>query len=240
MRRTEKCEEMLQTLYCLEEREGGSPAGLPAADLLARAEASAEALKESAEAGLTTETAGRVRLTDAGRECGALVVRRHRLAERLLQDVLGVSPAASEAAACAFEHALAEEVTESVCTFLGHPLACPHGKPIPPGPCCVRHERDVPRYIVRLSELDAGTAGRIAYIHSAQDARLDRLASFGLVPGTEVRVHQTWPSMVIALGETNLALDRETAAEIYVRRMPDAASNPGWNGRRRRRHRHRG
>jgi DtxR family Mn-dependent transcriptional regulator len=80
--------------------------------------------------------------TPAGEERARSVIRRHRLAERLFMDVLSIRDAASvESNACTFEHILSPEVTDRICTFLGHPETCPHGGPIPRGECCIRHAR---------------------------------------------------------------------------------------------------
>ncbi len=79
-----------------------------------------------------------IAFTEKGRKRAEDVIRRHRLAERLfvqtfrLQDEKEV-----EEQACRFEHILSPEATDSICTFLGHPRTCPHGCPIPAGPCCV-------------------------------------------------------------------------------------------------------
>jgi putative ABC transport system ATP-binding protein len=78
-----------------------------------------------------------VRFTGQGEERARSVIRRHRLAERLFMDVLSIrDDAAVESNACTFEHILSTEVTDRICTFLGHPTTCPHGSVIPPGPCC--------------------------------------------------------------------------------------------------------
>ena len=82
-----------------------------------------------------------VELTVRGRQRAADVIRRHRLAERLFTDSLALdSESEIEQQACKFEHILSQEATEKICTFLGHPPTCPHGAPIPPGPCCGRTE----------------------------------------------------------------------------------------------------
>jgi putative ABC transport system ATP-binding protein len=78
-----------------------------------------------------------VELTPRGRQRAADIIRRHRLAERLFTDSLAMdSETEIEQQACKFEHILSQEATEKICTFLGHPRTCPHGAPIPPGPCC--------------------------------------------------------------------------------------------------------
>jgi putative ABC transport system ATP-binding protein len=78
-----------------------------------------------------------VELTPRGRERAGSIIRRHRLAERLFTDSLAMdSESEIEQQACKFEHILSPEATDKICTFLSHPRTCPHGAPIPPGPCC--------------------------------------------------------------------------------------------------------
>jgi putative ABC transport system ATP-binding protein len=87
--------------------------------------------------GLLAGTGGAVSFTPKGEARARSVIRRHRLAERLFVDVLALRDAESvESNACTFEHILSPEVTDRICTFLGHPSTCPHGCPIPPGDCC--------------------------------------------------------------------------------------------------------
>jgi len=86
-----------------------------------------------------------VSLTPRGRNKAGSIIRRHRLAERLFTDSLAMdSETEIEQQACKFEHILSPGATDKICAFLGHPKTCPHGAPIPPGPCCqgkVRSER---------------------------------------------------------------------------------------------------
>ena len=87
--------------------------------------------------GLVTVEDGVEHFTPAGEERARNVIRRHRLAERLFMDVLSIRDEAEiESSACKFEHILSPDVTDRICTLLGHPLACPHGSPIPQGECC--------------------------------------------------------------------------------------------------------
>ena len=82
-----------------------------------------------------------VELTVRGRQRAADIIRRHRLAERLFTDSLAMdSETEIEQQACKFEHILSAEATDKICAFLGHPKTCPHGSPIPPGPCCGRKQ----------------------------------------------------------------------------------------------------
>jgi putative ABC transport system ATP-binding protein len=85
-----------------------------------------------------------VELTPRGRQRAGDIIRRHRLAERLFTDSLAMdSETEIEQQACKFEHILSPEATDKICAFLGHPRTCPHGAPIPPGPCCNRRLNSV-------------------------------------------------------------------------------------------------
>jgi DtxR family transcriptional regulator, Mn-dependent transcriptional regulator len=157
-------------------------------------------------------------LTPEGDEIGKNIVRRHRLAERLLTDVLELKPEEIDKTACEIEHIISADVTQSICTLLGHPKVCPHGSPIPPGPCCEAKGENIESIVTRLDTFDVGETGRIAYIVTGEHPRLHKLLSMGLVPGIEIRLHGKFPSFVITVGHTQIALDAEVAKDIYVRR----------------------
>src|SRR4030042_2319233 len=73
----------------------------------------------------------RIFFKERGEEKAREIIRRHRLTERLLTEIFEMSEEEGEEEACKLEHILSPGVTESVCTFLGHPPTCIHGKPIP-------------------------------------------------------------------------------------------------------------
>ena len=79
---------------------------------------------------------GDVQLTETGTRRARDVVRRHRLAERLFKDTFSIDDSEARTQACKFEHIISPELDQRICTFLGHPKTCPHGNPIPAGPCC--------------------------------------------------------------------------------------------------------
>ncbi|MFI5125773.1 MAG: iron dependent repressor, metal binding and dimerization domain protein [Candidatus Acidiferrales bacterium] len=82
-----------------------------------------------------------IELTDRGQRRARDVVRRRRLAERLFTDTFAIANAEADSQACKFEHIISPELDERICSFLGHPVTCPHGNPIPPGPCCPAKEQ---------------------------------------------------------------------------------------------------
>src|SRR4030042_1005403 len=124
-----------------------------------------------------------------------------------------------EEEACKLEHILSPSVTESVCTFLGHPPTCIHGKPIPRGECCAKFKKEMKPLVIPLEELGLGEEGRIVFIAPKSHERLDRLSTLGIVPGSVVRMHQKNPSHVLQIGETTLALDKEIVKDIYVKKV---------------------
>jgi DtxR family transcriptional regulator, Mn-dependent transcriptional regulator len=136
---------------------------------------------------------------------------------RLFRDLLAAGDDTMEAQACEFEHILSPEATESVCTLLGHPPTCPHGKPIPPGACCSSFERTLRPLVTGLPTFPLGATGRIVFIAPRFHDRMDRLAALGVIPGSTLRLHQRSPSFVIEVGETTIALDPEIAGEVYVK-----------------------
>lgn len=213
-----RAEEILEHVFT--EREAGRDAasGILAASATDHApDLRAKDLSELAAARLVVLHGDRVALTPAGEAKARDVVRRHRLTERLFRDVLDLGERATEAQACELEHILSREATDSVCTLLGHPPTCPHGKPIPPGDCCGAFHRTVRPLVTGLRSFELGATGRIVFIAPKFHDRMDRLAALGVIPGSTIRLHQRSPSYVIEIGETTIALDPEIAGEIYVK-----------------------
>jgi putative ABC transport system ATP-binding protein len=79
---------------------------------------------------------GAVSLTTRGESRARDIVRRRRLAERLMTDTFSFGDSEADSHACKFEHIISAELDQRICAFLGHPKTCPHGNPIPPGRCC--------------------------------------------------------------------------------------------------------
>jgi DtxR family Mn-dependent transcriptional regulator len=213
-----RLEEILEHVWT--EREAGrdAAAGILAASASEHApDARAQDLAELAGANLVVLEGERVLLTEGGEVRARDVVRRHRLTERLFRDLLDLGERTMEAQACEFEHILSREATDSVCTLLGHPPTCPHGKPIPPGECCGAFQRTVRPLVTGLRTFELGATARIVFIAPKFHDRMDRLAALGVIPGSTIRLHQRSPSYVIEVGETTIALDPEIAGEIYVK-----------------------
>jgi len=157
-------------------------------------------------------------LTRTGEIYAETIVRRHRLAERLFNDVFKIDEGLMEKEACTWEHVLSEEVTDSVCSFLGHPRVCPHNKPIPRGKCCFKykHEKSITPLVQPLHTAETGKRLKIAYILPGLMKRLDRLTAFGIFPGAIITIKQKQPAIVISCQETTIALDKIVGSEIFV------------------------
>ncbi|MEW6720196.1 MAG: metal-dependent transcriptional regulator [Thermodesulfobacteriota bacterium] len=207
-------DEILELLWTLRE-EGKSRRS----DLLSSTEEeSPEALLEELRSAGQIELSGdEIRMTRTGEERARGIIRRHRLAEVLLHNLFEVESQQLESSACQFEHILSEKVTESVCAFLGHPPACPHGQPIPRGECCDRIRTDIRPLVTRLSDASLGAPVRIVFITPKSVRRLEKLSSMGVVPGSTVRLMQRNPSHVLQIGQTTIAVDRDITDEIYVK-----------------------
>lgn len=155
-------------------------------------------------------------LTDKGRLEGSNCVRRHRLAERLLVDVLHVKSGLVHEAGCKLEHILHKGLEDNICILLGHPTTCPHGKSIPQGKCCRQKKREAQALVLTLSELKTGQSGKIAYIHTHDRQMLQKIMAMGALPGTSVTLLQRFPSFVFQLGQSQFAIDKNVADQIQI------------------------
>lgn len=209
MRPSESAQELLELLWITTEEE--AKAGLVIEGR------PPEGVDELVQLDFTKWNGKRLTLTAAGRPEAAQAVRRHRLAERLLVDVLATEEAQVDEHACRFEHVLLDGVDESICTLLGHPRFCPHGKPIPPGKCCKQMQESVERLIAPLYDLQPGQRGQIAYIQMNNPKRLQKLMAMGVLPGVPITLLHRFPSFVFEAGYSQFAVDKEIAADIYVR-----------------------
>jgi DtxR family Mn-dependent transcriptional regulator len=175
-------------------------------------------LEELSSTGLLETSGDEVRLTRPGEERARVIIRRHRLAEVLLNNLFDLDNSQMESTACKFEHILTKAVTESVCTFLGHPPVCPHGRPIPRGECCDKIRTEIKPLVTRLSDAVLSDEIRIVFITPKSRKRLEKLSALGIVPGSRIRLLQRNPSFVLEIGETTVAVDKEITDEIYVKR----------------------
>ncbi len=210
---SQKAEEILELLWVTTQEESSPTVELKKEEY----SSDSPEVEELLRLGLVKYAGKNLVLQGEGLREAESVVRRHRLAERLMADVLDIQDNLLEKNACQFEHLLLEEVEENVCTLLGHPRECPHGKPIPIGPCCKRTSLEVKSAVLPLCELSPGNRGRVAYLRTGDFQRLQKLLTLGILPGVEVEMLQRFPSFVFRIGHSQMAVDREMAEGIQIR-----------------------
>ncbi len=214
MKLSEKAEEILETMWVAIEEEGK---GFTEIESVA-VQADDSAIRELTSLALVEVKDGRLSFRADGREEGRATIRRHRLAERLMMDVLNIRGENAEDKACQFEHLLNEGVDVKICTMLNHPATCPHGKPIPPGDCCEKARMNGDLGVVPLTELKSGEEGEIAYLLSGDDKKMQKLMALGVLPGNRISLLQTFPSYIFRVGFSEFAIDTAMAREIIVRK----------------------
>lgn len=210
MKLSERAEEILETLWMgiVEAKKDTLSLGLSERE---------DAVGELLRSGYIQVSAGEVLLKEKGKREGERIIRRHRLAERLLVDVLDLKKDLTHEMGCKFEHLLHEGIEENVCTLLGHPKVCPHGKPIPAGGCCQKSAKEVARLVCPLKDLETGDRGTIAYLATDDQGRLHKLVAMGSLPGLPITIIQKFPSYVFQIGQSQFAIDEQMAEGIYVR-----------------------
>jgi DtxR family Mn-dependent transcriptional regulator len=153
-------------------------------------------------------------LTAQGRAVAESVVRKHRLAERLLTDVIGLPWEKAHLEAGRWEHVISDEVEARLIEILGHPTTCPHGNPIPGA-----GGRE-PR-LVALSESRRGDHVRLERVTEQIEISPDSLAylsAHGFLPGTEATVSSRAPdgTLILDLGAHTIALGPGLAQQLFV------------------------
>ncbi len=166
--------------------------------------------------GLVTKTASKgIVLTGKGRREAVSLLRRHRLSERFLADVLGMGWKDVHDEACRLERSISAEVESRLDDLLGHPPTCPHGNPIPD-----RHGQTVGETFVRLSALGEGRHARVGRIAEEGRRILDYLSGIGIQPERELTVQKVAPfegPLLIRVGTAQYPLARAIADIIWVR-----------------------
>lgn len=217
MKLSEKAEDILETLWIEVEEEGRGFAELEKTG----AAPDDPALKELTKLALIEVREGRLYFRPEGRKEGRSTIRRHRLAERLIMDVLNIRGEGGDSKACQFEHLLNEGVDAKVCIMLNHPDTCPHGKAIPPGDCCLEARRSSEIGVVPLTELKSNEEGKIVYIQTEDSKKMQKLLAMGVLPGNRICLMQSFPSYIFRVGYSEFAIDAEMAREIFVSQLPE-------------------
>jgi DtxR family Mn-dependent transcriptional regulator len=173
--------------------------------------------------GLLTVAGDRhLELTPEGRKLATRVMRKHRIAECLLVDVIGLEWEQVHAEACRWEHVMSEAVERRVLELLRHPTQSPYGNPIPGLEELGETPADEAESLVTLDELASGADGRSVVVRRIgepiqTDAQLMyTLRRAGVQPGAVVNVTQSTGGVLVGSGGEAAELGKEIAAHVFV------------------------
>jgi DtxR family transcriptional regulator, Mn-dependent transcriptional regulator len=160
------------------------------------------------------EVRGDIKLTRKGLEIAVGVVRRNRLAERLLTDVLGMPWDEVYAEACILEHAITPRVEERMVVALGDPQTCPHGHPIPPTDLTEPVRVGIP-----LAQVEAGEKVTVSGVTEQMPEILRYLGQVGIRPGVHLHVVEKAPlgdPVIVEIDGERHAISLELARTVMI------------------------
>lgn len=205
----------LKTIYNLELRNGAARTGDIARILEITPGSVTNTLEVLESKGLVArEPYKGVKLTSEGTKLALSVFRRHRLAERLLTQVLKLDWVESHEQACKLEHAIDDKLASSIEKALNNPQTCPHGNPIPSESGSMRPMKDQV-----LSELDNGVSATVSRVPDENTELLRYLTTLGMFPGVRIVVEEKAPfkgPMLVKVGSGSYPLSLDVASGIYV------------------------
>lgn len=213
--------ETLKAVYRLSKNGADAHTGALAEALGVSPGTATATVKRLAERGLLDHKPYRgVELTITGRRAAVAAMRRHRIVERFLSDMLGYAWNEADRLAGAFEHELPQEVEDRLFVALDRPTSCPHGFPIP-----AAQGTDVPE-LPPLYDLEPGDVAVVAVPGSTDPQIVEFLDTLGLRPGVQVEVREKHPfdgPIVVNVDGADRTVGEKVARQIFVRKA-DAAS----------------
>lgn len=224
---SESEEEYLEALYRLGGHERQVKVGELAKELKVKEPSVVEMLRKLDNKKLVDyESYAGASLSEKGEDEGRRVTRRHRLAERLLSDVLNRDLPRIHEEACKLEHSMADETADEIARVLKNPETCPHGHPIP-------EKKSEPKSedLIKLTEGEKGEDYRVVSIPEEKED-VQRLLPLAILPGAKIRIDEkpSFSAIMVSRAGDKVALSRDIASEIEVR---------PYGKRKRRRHRDR-
>jgi DtxR family transcriptional regulator, Mn-dependent transcriptional regulator len=207
-------EEYLETIFALEE-EGIPVIQARLAERLGKAAPSVSEMLDRLEADdLIVRSSRQIAMTAKGAQLAQGVVRKHRLAERLLVDIIGLDWDKAHLEAGRWEHVISDDVEDRLVVLLGNPTTCPHGNPIPGVEPVGPEQR-------RLAEAQPGDRIRLERITESVEheaASLSYLGEHGLTPGTTALIQERAPdgTLTLVVGEATIALGPAMTRRMFV------------------------
>jgi len=210
--------ETLKAVYRLNKGDDAAHTGDLAERLEVAPSTVTTTVKRLADRGLVEHELYRgVRLTAEGRRAAVATIRRHRIVERFLADMLGYAWNEADRLATSFEHDLPQEVEDRMFVAMNRPATCPHGFPIP-----APESADLPD-LPPLYELEPGDVAVVAVPGSTDPEVVAFLDTLGLRPGGRVEVREKHPfdgPLVLRVDGSDRTLSRTVAQQVYVQRIP--------------------
>ena len=208
--------EVLKAVYRLAKSGDGAHTGALAGRMGVSPGTATTAIKRLDERGYVQHQPYRgVELTKKGRRAAVAAIRRHRIVERFLSDMLGYPWNEADRLAGAFEHELPQEVEDRLFVALDRPSTCPHGFPIPEP-----DDADIPE-LPPLYALQPGDVAVVAVPGSTDPEVVEFLATLGLKPGVRVEVREKHPfdgPLVLNVDGKDRTIGEKVANQIFVRK----------------------
>ena len=214
---SKESEEYLEAIYRLEQRDGSAKTMQLANELKVMPGSITNTIENLEKRRLVIhEPYKGVKLTEKGRKLALKIIRRHRLAERLLTDILHLDWSKVHEEACKLEHNFSENIVKPLEKALGNPKTCPHGNPIPSEQGEMKEAKSE-----LLTSLNLGESGIITKITEEKQDLLQYLATLGLVPSASVEIKEKAPfngPIIVKTMGASYALGRNIASVIWVKK----------------------
>ena len=214
--------ETLKSIYRLSRDGAGAHTGALAEALRVSPGTATATVKRLAERGLLDHRPYRgVELTVTGRRAAVAAIRRHRIVERFLSDMLGYAWNEADRLAGSFEHDLPQEVEDRLFVALDRPASCPHGFPIPEP-----EMGDIPE-LPPLYALEPGDVAVVAVPGATDPDVVAFLDTLGLRPGVRVEVREKHPfdgPLVLRVEGQDRTVGQRVAQQVYVRKEPKSST----------------
>jgi len=211
-------EEYLEAIWRQEERSGSAKTGQLAEQLQVTPGAVTNTLTHLEKHRLVARRPYRgITLTERGRAIALRVIRKHRLAERLLTELLHMDWSGVHKIACELEHAISDDMVDPLEKTLTESTTCPHGNPIPDETGQLLEQRSEP-----LSSFNPRDRGILVKVTDEKPELLKYLASLGLLPGASFEVEEKAPfdgPIIVKVMGSTYALGRSVASTVQAKKL---------------------
>jgi len=159
----------------------------------------------------------RIALTTRGSALAVRIVRRHRLIETFLHQVLKVPLERVHGDAERIEHTISDDIAERLCRFLGNPTSDPHGHPIP-SPAGIR----APKGATCLADTSSGEVVIVTSLDDRDEAAVKNLSAHSILPGVLARIEQNARGAIrLRVGKSSFTISKNAASRVWCTRKPD-------------------